>query len=77
MAAADATRPFATYQGVPVRQVLVIDNAGQAFYNALDLGLSKRFAQRFQFDAHYVYSSNINSISDDHLGANPNQQFPV
>ena len=73
VAEADSTRPLATFMGVPVRQLLVTSNAGKASYNALDLGLSRRFIGRYQFEAHYVYSSSINSLTDDHLGTNPNE----
>lgn len=73
VADADATRPFSTYMGIPVRQVLVSANAGSAIYNALDLGLSRRFSRRYQLEAHYVYSSALNNVTDDHLGANPNE----
>jgi outer membrane receptor protein involved in Fe transport len=58
IAAADATRPFGTtYQGVRVRKVAIIENTGSSNYDALDFGLLKRFSNRYQLDAHYVYSS--------------------
>ena len=58
LAAADATRPFGTtYQGVRVRKVAVIENTASSNYDALDFGLIKRFSNRYQLDAHYVYSS--------------------
>lgn len=58
VAAADATRPFGTnYNGVPVRKVIFIENTASSSYDALDLGLLRRFANRYQFEAHYVYSS--------------------
>lgn len=72
VAAADATRPFTTFLGVPVRDVLVSFNAGNSEYDALLLGVSKRFGSRYTFAANYVYSSAIDSVTDDHLGANPN-----
>ncbi len=75
--AADATRPFSTYLGTPVRRVLESANGGKSYYNALSLSLAKRFARRYQFDARYVYSSAINSVTDDHLGANPNEYSDV
>lgn len=56
--AADATRPFGTtYAGVRTRKVPVIENTASSNYDALDLGLLRRFANRFQLEAHYVYSS--------------------
>jgi hypothetical protein len=58
IAAADATRPFATtYQGINVRKVAVIENTASSNYDALDFGLLKRFSNRYQLEAHYVYSS--------------------
>ncbi len=72
VAAADATRPFTTFLGVPVRDVLVSTNAGNSEYDALSAGVSKRFGNRYAFSANYVYSSAIDSVTDDHLGANPN-----
>jgi hypothetical protein len=58
VAAADATRPFGTtYQGVNVRKVAVIENTASSNYDALDMGLLKRFSTRYQLEAHYVYSS--------------------
>ncbi len=60
-AAADATRPFGTtYNGVRVRKVAVIENTASSNYDALDLGVLKRFAQHYQFESHYVYSSALN-----------------
>jgi outer membrane receptor protein involved in Fe transport len=57
-AAADATRPFGTtYQGVRARKVAVIENTASSNYDALDLGLMRRFSNRYQLEAHYVYSS--------------------
>jgi hypothetical protein len=58
VSAADATRPFGTrYQGVAVRKVARIENTASSNYDALDLGLLKRFSNRYQLEAHYVYSS--------------------
>jgi hypothetical protein len=56
--AADTARPFGTtYQGVAVRKVARIENTASSNYDALDLGLLKRFSNRHQLEAHYVYSS--------------------
>ncbi len=57
VAQADATRPLLSIGGVAVRNVLVIENSSASLYDALDLGLSKRLSNRFQVEAHYVYSS--------------------
>ncbi|HEX8143768.1 MAG TPA: TonB-dependent receptor [Pyrinomonadaceae bacterium] len=51
------TRPFQAYAGVPVNKIAVIENSASSSYDALDLGLVRRFADSFQFEAHYVYSS--------------------
>jgi outer membrane receptor protein involved in Fe transport len=60
-AEADMTRPFGTtYGGVRVRKVARIENTASSNYDALDLGLLKRFSKRFQFESHYVYSSALN-----------------
>ena len=56
-AAADATRPYSTYLGVPVRDVAVIENSASSLYDALDLSVTKRVGTNFQFTAHYVLSS--------------------
>jgi hypothetical protein len=61
VAAADATRPFGvSYNGIAVKKVAVIENSSSSNYDALDVGLLKRFAHRYQFEAHYVYSSALN-----------------
>jgi outer membrane receptor protein involved in Fe transport len=58
LASADATRPFGTtYQGINVRKVTVIENTASSNYDALDFGFLKRFSNRYQLEAHYVYSS--------------------
>jgi outer membrane receptor protein involved in Fe transport len=55
---ADETRPFGTnYMGVPVRKVAVVENTASSSYDALELGLVKRFSRRFQFESHYVLAS--------------------
>lgn len=77
VAQADATRPLKTYLGVPVRDLLESVNSGTSEYNALDLGLIKRFANRYLLEGHYVYSSALNNETDDHLGANPNEWSDV
>lgn len=72
VAAANATRPLDTFAGVPVRDVLQSVNGGTASYNALNLGASKRFANRFSFNAHYVFSSATDSITEDGGSSRPN-----
>lgn len=54
---ADATRPFTTFEGVPVKIITAVENSSSSLYDALDLGLIKRFAKRYQVEAHYIYSA--------------------
>lgn len=83
-AEADRTRPFydstlgvSIYQGVPVREVRVNTNGNTATYHALDVSLARRFTDRMEVKLHYVYSSAIDSITHDHLGANPQEWSDV
>ncbi len=84
VAEADRTRPMydpaagvSLYQGVAVRDVRLATNGGTATYHALDVSVSRRYGRRYQVTAHYVYSSALNSITDDHLGANPQEWSDV
>lgn len=70
---ANETRPLNTFGGTLVNDVLQSVNGGTASYNALNLGVSKRFANRFSFDAHYVFSSATDSITEDGGSARPNE----
>jgi len=81
---ADRTRPFydptlgvSIFQGVPVRDVRVNTNGNTATYHALDVSLARRFADSAQIRLHYVYSSAMDSITHDHLGANPQEWSDV
>jgi hypothetical protein len=57
---ADETRPFGTlYMGVRVRKVAIIENTASSDYDALEVGLLKRFSRRFQFETHYVLSKAV------------------
>ena len=71
VAAADATRALTAFAGVPVRQLRETVNGGVGSYTALDVSGSRQFRSRYQFGAHWVWSSAMNSVTDDHLGANP------
>ncbi|HKQ52020.1 MAG TPA: TonB-dependent receptor, partial [Pyrinomonadaceae bacterium] len=74
VSAADAKRPFGTtYQGVRVRKVAVIENSASSNYDALELGLLRRFNNRFQFEAHYVYSS---ALTDSMFFGEPDTGVP-
>ncbi len=80
VAEADATRPLynpalgvSMYEGVAVRDVKYTTNGNSATYHALNTSLSRRIGSRFQISGHYAYSAAINSITDDHLGANPQE----
>ena len=72
-AAADATRPFTTYLGVPVKNVVLVENTGMSNYDALDVGLVKSFARRFQVEGHYLYS---NATTDSMFFGEPNTGVP-
>jgi hypothetical protein len=47
-----------------------------ANYNAMLLRLTRRFAQGFQFDAHYRWSKSIDVVSSEQVGA-PNPTYPL
>ncbi|MFN2456298.1 MAG: carboxypeptidase regulatory-like domain-containing protein [Pyrinomonadaceae bacterium] len=55
------TRPFTSYGGVKVNKIDFIENTASSNYDAIDLGLLRRFANRYQVEAHYVYSSALNN----------------
>ena len=55
--AADLTRPYSTYLGLPVRDVAVIENSASSLYAALDIGVRRAVGKRYQMQAHYVISS--------------------
>jgi outer membrane receptor protein involved in Fe transport len=67
------TRPFQTYGGVPVNKIAVIENTSSSNYDALDLGLIRRLANRFQLEAHYVYSS---ALTDAMFFGEPDTGIP-
>jgi hypothetical protein len=84
VAEADRTRPFydaargvSIYQGVAVREVRVTTNGNTANYHALTVGLSRRFGNRYFAGVSYNWASALNSITDDHLGANPQEWSDV
>jgi hypothetical protein len=56
-AAADSTRPYRTWNGVPVRLIAQIENSSSSIYDALSVGVSRRMSRRFFVDAHYTASS--------------------
>lgn len=58
-AAADATRPYQTYAGLPVRDMAVIENTASSIYDAFDIGVTQRVGGRFQFAGHYVFSNSV------------------
>jgi hypothetical protein len=83
-AAADATRPLfdpalgvSLYDGVPVRDVRVTTNGNTATYHALNVVLTRQVGTRFQANFAYAWSNAMNSITDDHLGANPQEWSDV
>jgi hypothetical protein len=56
---ADATRPFTTFMGLPVRRVVEFQNINSSTYEALDLGVRRLFASRLQTEAHYVLANSV------------------
>lgn len=73
----DRSRPFDTFEGVPVANVLESANGGSSHYDSLDLGLRGALGASGRMEAHYVYSSAINNLTDDHHGSNPNEWSDV
>ena len=71
--AADATRPFTTYLGIPVKNVLLVENTGMSNYDALDVSLVKSFSRHFQVEGHYLYS---NATTDSMFFGEPNTGVP-
>jgi hypothetical protein len=78
VAAADRTRPLydaalgvSMYQGVPVRDVRLVTNGATNVYHGLDIRLARRVTHRLQVSAHYALTSSMDSITNDHLGSNP------
>jgi hypothetical protein len=55
-AAADGSRPYQTYAGIPVRDLALIENTAGSIYECLDLGVERRFGGRVRFSGHYVLS---------------------
>ncbi len=83
-ALADQTRPLfdpvrgvSMFEGVPVRDVRVTTNGNTATYHGLNASLTRRIGVRYQVQFAYTWSSAINSITDDHLGANPQEWSDV
>jgi hypothetical protein len=84
VAEADRTRPLydpalgvSIYRGVPVRELRMTTNGNTANYHALTVGLSRRFGNRYFAGVSYNWASAMNSITDDHLGANPQEWSDV
>lgn len=84
VAEADRTRPLynpavgvSLYQGVAIRQLRQTENGGSAVYHGLDVALRRAFRNRYQIEARYLLNSAFNNITDDHLGANPNEWSDV
>ncbi len=78
VAAADRTRPLydaalgvSMCQGVPVRDLRLVTNGSTSVYHGLDVRLARRVTQRLQVSAHYALTSSMDSITNDHLGSNP------
>jgi hypothetical protein len=84
VAEADRTRPLydpargvSLYQGVAIRELRMTTNGNTANYHALTVNLSRRFGSRYFAGVSYNWASAVNSITDDHLGANPQEWSDV
>jgi hypothetical protein len=55
--AADATRPYASWLGVPARLIAVIENSSSSIYDAFSVALTRRLDDRFLLDLRYTASS--------------------
>lgn len=55
--AADLSRPYTTYMGVPVRLIAVIENSSSSIYEALSVALTRRFQDRYQVQVNYTAAS--------------------
>lgn len=80
VAEADRTRPLydpargvSLYQGVAIRELRMTTNGNTTNYHALTVNLSRRFGSRYFAGVSYNWASAMNSITDDHLGANPQE----
>ncbi len=74
-AEADATRPYSTFDGLPVRDIGVIENSASSIYDALDFGIRRRLGSRFQLEGNYVVSSSASTsmFSADFNSGIPNE----
>lgn len=73
----DAPRGVSLYQGAAIRELRMTANGATANYHALTVGLSRRFGSRYFAGLSYNWASAMNSITDDHLGANPQEWSDV
>jgi hypothetical protein len=77
VAEADRTRPMTAFQGVNIRELRQTTNGNTANYHALTVNLNRRFAGRYLAGLSYNWASAMNSVTDDHLGANPQEWSDV
>ncbi|MBM3787178.1 MAG: TonB-dependent receptor [Acidobacteria bacterium] len=73
----DASRGVSIYQSVPVREVRMTTNGNTANYHALTFNVNRRFGGRYFAGLSYNWASAMNNITDDHLGANPQEWSDV
>jgi outer membrane receptor protein involved in Fe transport len=57
--AANASRPYTTFEGVAVRDIAKVENTAESTYRALDLGLARRAGGWGRFGVRYVWSSSV------------------
>ncbi|HEV7424742.1 MAG TPA: hypothetical protein VGQ46_00135, partial [Thermoanaerobaculia bacterium] len=74
VAAANATRPILPVNG-GVRQVNVLTNLGEAWYNGLQTQISYRGGSRLYAALSYTLSKATNTTEPDGNGVNPNQSI--
>ena len=57
VAKADLTRPYSSWQGVPVRVVSMLENSTQSRFDGLVFRASRRLARRYTLEANYLMNS--------------------
>jgi hypothetical protein len=75
---ANLSRPYATYDGVLVRDIARVVNTAESTYRSLDLGLTSTIGGRGRLAARYVWSSSITHsmfYADANSGV-PNEWWP-
>ncbi len=69
--AADRTRPYSVYMGIPVRRMNMTENSGSSRYYALDVAVRRKYTSGLRMEARYTWSK-ANTNSDINAGQ-PNE----